>query len=48
VEIMTDESGLPAFAFEISPLFADSAEAFAARWAALPDKPAVGEGDVLA
>jgi|TARA_B110000037_G_scaffold220312_1_gene287719 UDP-N-acetylglucosamine/UDP-N-acetylgalactosamine diphosphorylase len=44
VEIATDESGLPAFAFEVSPLFADSPEAFAESWAALDAKPEFKEG----
>ncbi|MCC5839440.1 MAG: UDPGP type 1 family protein [Opitutales bacterium] len=32
IDLTTDESGLPAFAFEVSPLFAEDAETFAANW----------------
>ena len=48
VEITTDASGLPPFAFEISPLFADSREAFVEKWASLAEPPEIDEGTVLA
>lgn len=44
VTIPADETGLPAFAFEVSPLFADSAEAFVESWVALEVKPQFSEG----
>ena len=44
IAIETDETGLPSFSFEVSPLFADSAEAFAQSWAALESKPTFAEG----
>lgn len=40
----TDESGLPAFAIEISPLFATDAAEFAESWSRLSPKPAVAGG----
>jgi len=48
VEMSTDETGLPPFSFEISPLFADSAEAFREKWESLPEKPAIEAGTLLA
>ena len=48
LEVETDESGLPGFTFEISPLFADTEEVFVERWNALKVKPALKEGLVLA
>lgn len=47
VEIETDETGLPGFAFEVSPLFADSEQAFVERWNALEDKSEIKAGVVL-
>ncbi|MCC5805737.1 MAG: UDPGP type 1 family protein [Opitutales bacterium] len=47
VELPVDDTGLPAFAFEVSPFFADDEEAFAKRWAALKEKPVIKEGAVL-
>ena len=47
VELETDETGLPAIQFEVSPLFADSEPAFIERWLALPQKPAITEGTIL-
>ena len=47
VEMETDDSGLPGFDFEVSPLFADSEEVFVERWNALSVKPALMEGLVL-
>lgn len=32
IDLPADDSGLPAFAFEVSPLFAEDAETFAANW----------------
>lgn len=45
--IPTDESGLPPFVWEISPRYADSAEALARRWEK-EGIPEIGEGTVLA
>lgn len=45
--LATDASGLPAIEFEISPLFADSQEAFLAKWRQLSPKPAIADGTVL-
>ncbi len=42
-----DETGLPPFALEISPLFGDDAPRAAARWAALAPKPKLADGLVL-
>ena len=47
LQIPTDESGLPAFAFEVSPLFATDAASFAISWNALKEKPKLREGLVL-
>ena len=47
-DVEVDESGLPAFAFEVSPLFATDEESFAQSWAKLEPKPQIGEGTVLA
>ncbi len=44
VPVPTDPSGLPPFAVEVSPLFADEAGAFAAAWAKLAAKPPVRDG----
>jgi UDP-N-acetylglucosamine/UDP-N-acetylgalactosamine diphosphorylase len=44
VPVPTDPSGLPPFAVEVSPLFADEAGAFAAAWARLAAKPPVRDG----
>lgn len=46
--INTDESGLPDFCWEVSPLFADSAGAFQESCARLDNKPVIAEGTVLA
>lgn len=48
INLETDETGLPPFAFEISPLFADSADTFRAKWESLPQKPVIEAGTVLA
>ena len=47
IEIETDHSGLPPFAFEISPLFGDTPARFRKSWEALPHKPGLTEGVVL-
>ncbi len=47
IALETDETGLPPFAFEISPLFADTAARFKKAWDALPHKPVLTEGLVL-
>ena len=46
-DVAVDESGLPNFAFEVSPLFATDEESFAQSWAQLDEKPEIGEGTVL-
>jgi UDP-N-acetylglucosamine/UDP-N-acetylgalactosamine diphosphorylase len=46
-EIPTDDTGLPPFAIEISPLFADSERTFLDRWATLSPKPSVAEGTYI-
>lgn len=43
-QIEMDGSGLPPFAIEVSPLFADSARAFVERWNALEPKPEIRDG----
>jgi UDP-N-acetylglucosamine/UDP-N-acetylgalactosamine diphosphorylase len=43
-ELPTDATGLPPFRLEVSPLFAQDAAEFAARWAALAPPPAVADG----
>ena len=45
--VAVDESGLPAFAFEVSPLFATDEESFAQSWAKLIPKPQIAQGTVL-
>ena len=45
--VPTDPSGLPPFAFEVSPLFATDAESFKEKWAQLESKPVIEEGTVL-
>lgn len=47
IAIETDETGLPPFAFEVSPLFADTETRFKKAWDALPHKPVLTEGFVL-
>jgi UDP-N-acetylglucosamine/UDP-N-acetylgalactosamine diphosphorylase len=47
VPIETDETGLPHITFEISPLFADSAEAFIEKWGNLAGKPTIQDGTIL-
>jgi len=47
IEIETDDTGLPPFAFEVSPLFADDAERFRQAWDGLAHKPELTEGLVL-
>ena len=45
--VEVDESGLPTFAFEVSPLFATDEESFAQSWAKLKPKPQIEQGTVL-
>jgi UDP-N-acetylglucosamine/UDP-N-acetylgalactosamine diphosphorylase len=47
VTIATDQTGLPAVTFEVSPLFGDDAESFAASWSKLSSKPEITEGVYL-
>ncbi|MEM7698757.1 MAG: UDPGP type 1 family protein [Verrucomicrobiota bacterium] len=47
VELVTDDTGLPAVNFEVSPLFADSEEAFVERWQSMSEKPDFVDGLVL-
>ncbi len=47
VELNTDASGLPEISFEVSPLFADSEEAFVEKWAAMDPPPPITEGTIL-
>jgi UDP-N-acetylglucosamine/UDP-N-acetylgalactosamine diphosphorylase len=42
-----DSTGLPAFAFEVSPLFGYDEDSFAAAWSARAAKPAITAGAVL-
>lgn len=46
--IPTDATGLPPFAFEISPLFADSERTFLEKWASLDPKPEIAPGTIVA
>ena len=48
IALPVDASGLPTFALEISPLFADDEGSFAAAWARLAPKPELREGLCLA
>lgn len=45
--VPVDATGLPPFAFEVSPTFGYDEDSFAAAWVARADKPAVGAGVVL-
>lgn len=45
--VPVDATGLPPFAFEVSPMFGYDEDSFAAAWAARAAKPAVGAGVVL-
>jgi UDP-N-acetylglucosamine/UDP-N-acetylgalactosamine diphosphorylase len=47
VEVPIDASGLPPFAIEISPLFADNKRTFLEKWATLSPKPTIGEGTYI-
>lgn len=47
IEIESDETGLPSFAFEISPLFGDTSARFRNAWETLPHKPRLTGGVVL-
>jgi UDP-N-acetylglucosamine/UDP-N-acetylgalactosamine diphosphorylase len=46
--LATDATGLPPFNLEVSPLFGDDDDSFAARWALLAPKPALVDGLYLA
>jgi UDP-N-acetylglucosamine/UDP-N-acetylgalactosamine diphosphorylase len=46
-EVLADATGLPPFAFEVSPLFGYDEDSFAASWAARSPKPAITAGAVL-
>ncbi len=46
-DITVDETGLPDFAFEITPLFADTETRFMRKWQALETKPPIAEGTIL-
>ncbi|NDV62693.1 UDPGP type 1 family protein [Puniceicoccales bacterium CK1056] len=48
IVLPADSSGLPEIVFEISPLFADSEQAFLEKWSAIADKPEIVAGTVLA
>ncbi len=47
VDIPCDDSGLPEFAWEVSPLFADTEGEFLNKWHGLNPKPAIESGVVL-
>lgn len=44
VPVATDDSGRPGIAFEVSPLFADDEQSFAAAWAKQSPPPAIVDG----
>ncbi len=44
VGVPADATGLPPFALEVSPLFADDARSFGEAWSRLDPKPAIQEG----
>lgn len=46
--VPTDATGLPPFAFEVSPTFGYDEDSFAAAWAARSPRPAIVAGTVLA
>jgi len=43
-EVPVDETGLPPFGLEVSPLFGDDPASFGAAWSRLAPKPAISEG----
>ena len=45
--VPADATGLPPFAFEVSPLFGYDEDSFAASWSARSPKPAISAGTVL-
>ncbi len=47
-DVPTDDSGLPGFSIEVSPLFAADEDSFVERWRGLDPKPVIGEGLYLA
>jgi UDP-N-acetylglucosamine/UDP-N-acetylgalactosamine diphosphorylase len=46
--VPADATGLPPFAFEVSPLFGYDEDSFAASWSARPPKSAISAGTILA
>jgi UDP-N-acetylglucosamine/UDP-N-acetylgalactosamine diphosphorylase len=46
-DLKTDDSGLPAITFEVSPLFADSDTAFVEKWNSLDPKPDIQNNSIL-
>ncbi|MFP4282876.1 MAG: UTP--glucose-1-phosphate uridylyltransferase [Opitutales bacterium] len=42
--VETDETGLPSFALEVSPLFADREDVFVQKWQGLEAKPSISDG----
>lgn len=46
-DVPVDATGLPAFAFEITPSFAETAAQFAENWEGLQEKPELREGVVI-
>ncbi|MGB0742999.1 MAG: UTP--glucose-1-phosphate uridylyltransferase [Opitutales bacterium] len=47
VELETDETGLPAVTFEISPSFAADQKDFVEQWNGLANKPEITEGTII-
>tara|TARA_R110002096_G_scaffold23696_4_gene75358 strand:+ start:150 stop:1577 length:1428 start_codon:yes stop_codon:yes gene_type:complete len=47
IALEQDQSGFPSITFEVSPLFADTAERFSKAWDALENKPELTDGLVL-
>jgi UDP-N-acetylglucosamine/UDP-N-acetylgalactosamine diphosphorylase len=47
VEVETDAAGVPAFALEVSPLFACDERSFVQAWSSLEPKPELRDGLVL-
>lgn len=48
IDLAVDETGLPEFTFEVSPLFADTEDRFIEAWNELEIKPPLTDGLVLA
>jgi UDP-N-acetylglucosamine/UDP-N-acetylgalactosamine diphosphorylase len=47
LDLPVDATGLPPFAFEITPLFAETEAEFAGKWRTLAKKPEIREGVVI-